>query len=50
METQLVELHEDLEAEKDARNKAEKQKRDLGEVSQLHSAELSYRCESQTQV
>ena len=31
METQLSEVVEDLEAEKDARNKAEKQKRDLNE-------------------
>lgn len=32
LENQLVEVHEDLEAEKEARAKAEKQKRDLNEV------------------
>ena len=32
LESQLQEVQEDLEAEKEARNKAEKQKRDMGEV------------------
>lgn len=32
LENQLTEVHEDLEAEKEARAKAEKQKRDLNEV------------------
>lgn len=35
LENQLVEVHEDLEAEKEARAKAEKQKRDLNEVKFL---------------
>ena len=39
VESQLQELQEDIEAEREARNKAEKQRRDLGEVrntSTLH--------------
>ena len=32
LESQLQEVQEDLDAEKEARNKAEKQKRDMGEV------------------
>jgi hypothetical protein len=32
LESQIQESQEDLEAEKEARGKAEKQKRDLGEV------------------
>ena len=32
LESQLQEVQEDLEAEKESRNKAEKQKRDMGEV------------------
>ena len=35
MTNQLQELHEDLESEKEARNKAEKLKRDLNEVNTL---------------
>ena len=33
LESQVQECQEDLEAEKECRNRAEKQKRDLGEVS-----------------
>lgn len=33
LELQVQEMQEDLEAEKEARGKAEKQKRDLGEVT-----------------
>lgn len=37
LSNQLQELQEDLEAEREARNKAEKLKRDLNEVSTLVS-------------
>ena len=37
VESQLQELQEDIEAEREARNKAEKQKRDLGEVGPTDS-------------
>lgn len=35
LQSQLQEIQEDFEAEKAARHKAEKQKRDLGEVSYI---------------
>ena len=35
LQSQLQEMQEDIEAEKAARHKAEKQKRDFGEVSIL---------------
>ncbi len=41
LENQVQEVSEDLETEKEARNKAEKQKRDLGEVSSFHLPLLS---------
>ena len=40
MESQLQEIQEDLDAEKEARNKAEKQKRDLGEELEALKSEL----------
>lgn len=40
MESQLQEVQEDLDAEKEARNKAEKQKRDLGEELEALKSEL----------
>ena len=39
VESQLQELHEDLESEKEARNKAEKQKRDLRSVRNATSCQ-----------
>lgn len=50
LQSQLQELQEDCEAEKAARHKAEKQKRDLGEVSivtvltssYFHTADVSW--------
>jgi len=38
LENQLQEMQEDLDAEKSARSKVEKQKRDLGEVSYVQTA------------
>lgn len=40
MESQISDLQEDLESEKAARNKAEKQKRDLGEELEALKTEL----------
>lgn len=40
MDNQIEELKEDLEAEKSARTKAEKQRRELGEVSVQISAPI----------
>ena len=40
MDNQIEELKEDLEAEKSARTKAEKQRRELGEVSLQISAPI----------
>ena len=37
LQSQLQEMQEDFEAEKTARHKAEKQKRDLGEVGILNN-------------
>jgi len=42
LQSQLQELQEDCEAEKAARHKAEKQKRDLGEVSIVTVLTSSY--------
>ena len=42
MENQLEELKEDLEVEKNARTKAEKQRRELGEVMQTLSNYFNY--------
>jgi len=36
MENQIEELREDLDSEKSARTKAEKQRRELGEVMELY--------------
>lgn len=40
LETQISELQEDLESERASRNKAEKQKRDLGEELEALKTEL----------
>lgn len=40
LETQISELQEDLESERACRNKAEKQKRDLGEELEALKTEL----------
>ena len=42
VESQLQEVSEDLEAEREARNKAEKQKRDLSEELEALKSEVSY--------
>ena len=44
MQNQMQEVLEDLETEKESRNKAEKQKRDLNEVQNWNPSVLLFGC------